>query len=79
MFWRRPMYYVALDRFKNLREGNGFSNFVVCKTKEHALQVFKKNPKRGQIDVRGPNIKPYCWKYWHKGRVITQEFRKKQL
>ena len=76
MFWRRPMYYVALNTFKNLR-GGVLSNFVVCKTKEHALQVFKKNPKRGQIDVRGRGIKPYCWKFWHKGRVITQQPRRK--
>ena len=71
MFWRRPMYYVALDRFKNIR--GGFSNFVMCKTKENAMQVFKKNPKRGQIDVRGHRVVPHCWKYWQKGRVITQQ------
>jgi hypothetical protein len=77
MFWRRAMYYVALDRFKELRDGGG-SNFKVCFTKEHALQVFKKNPKYGQIDVRGRGIKPYCWKYWNKGRVITQQPRRKR-
>lgn len=75
MFWRRPMYYVALDRFKDLSSG-GFSNFVVCKTKEHALQVFKRNPKHGQIDVRGYGVTPYCWKFWHKGKIITQQTRR---
>lgn len=72
MFWRRPVYYVSLDRFKRCRDG-GSANFAVCFTKEHALQVFKKNPKRGQIDVRGYMVAPYCWKYWKNGRVITQK------
>jgi len=69
MLWRRTMYYVSLDRVKEFKDG-GFTTFIICRTKEHALQVFKKNPKHGQIDVRGYKTKPYCWKYWRQGKCL---------
>jgi len=75
MLWRRTMYYVSLDRVKEFKDG-GFATFIICRTKEHALQVFKKNPKHGQIDVRGYKIEPYCWKYWRQGKVFTQPPRR---
>ena len=77
MLWRRTMYYVSLDRVKEFKDG-GFTTFIICRTKEHALQVFKKNPKHGQIDVRGYKIEPYCWKYWRRGKVFTQQPRRER-
>jgi len=77
MLWRRTMYYVSLDRVKEFKDG-GFTTFIICRTKEHALQVFKKNPKHGQIDVRGYKTKPYCWKYWRQGKVFTQQPRRER-
>ena len=77
MLWRRTMYYVSLDRVMEFKDG-GFATFIICRTKEHALQVFKKNPKHGQIDVRGYKIEPYCWKYWRRGKVFTQQPRRER-
>ena len=77
MLWRRTMYYVSLDRVTEFKDG-GFTTFIICRTKEHALQVFKKNPKHGQIDVRGYKIEPYCWKYWRRGKVFTQQPRRER-
>ncbi len=71
------MYYVSLDRVTEFKDG-GFTTFIICRTKEHALQVFKKNPKHGQIDVRGYKIEPYCWKYWRQGKVFTQPPRREK-
>lgn len=71
MFWRRPVYLVSLDSMRPLRDG-GFANYLWFKDKKAALQCFKRNPKHGQIDVRGHRVIPHCWMYWHKGRIIVQ-------
>ena len=71
MFWRRPVYYVTLDKIKKHGDG-GWTNFKVFKNKQAALQCFKRNPKRGQIDVRGYRVVPHCWLYWRHGRIIEQ-------
>lgn len=73
MFWRRPVYYVHLDRVWHHPDGSGSSNFRVFKDKRAALVCLKKNPKYGQIDVRGYKVKPHCWLYWHRGRIIEQQ------
>lgn len=75
MFWRSPMYYVHLDRVWEHRDGNGSSNFRVFKDKRAAVQCLKKNPKYGQIDVRGHKVEPYCWLYWQRGRIVKNNTR----
>lgn len=72
VFWRRPVYYVSLDKWKRYGDGGG-ANFKVFKDKRAAVQCFLRNPKYGQIDVRGYKIKPYCWMYWNRGRIVVQK------
>lgn len=44
--------------------GNGFANYLVCKTKAHALMQYKRcKVKYRQIDVREKGKTPYVWKH----------------
>ena len=74
---KQKFYNVALDRWKDYPDGGG-RNFEQVNSLRHAIQIIKRNPKYGQIDVRYRNPKnrlqrPYCCMYWDHGRIIKQE------
>lgn len=66
-------YYVSLDKPRDLPCG-GFTTFEIFTNRNAAMRCLKKNPRSGQIDIRFPHThkKPFCWKYWDKGKIIDQ-------
>lgn len=77
LYGNQVFYNVVLDRWVPYPDGGG-RNFETVKSLRHAVQILKRNPKYGQIDVRYRNPqnrlqKPYCCMYWDRGRIVKQE------
>lgn len=73
----QKLYYVSLDKWIDYPDGGG-RNFEITTSFGRAWYLLKRNPKRGQIDVRwrnpiNRNYKPYCMAYWDNRKIKRQK------